>query len=385
MRELVTHAVGGGWGRDSPAEGTEQVAVIRGADFPAVALGDVTEVPVRWEVMKKVPQRSLAGGDIVLEISGGTSDRPTGRTVYVSDRLLRQLDRTAIPASFCRLVRTNRRLANPHYVYWWLQGMYLDGRTWAYQNRSTGIANFQFEHFLDAEQVRLPPLEEQRGIAATFGALDDKIRSNSRQSLLFGDLQSALFLQLVERNDLSSLPFDDVVERLPVKHKHSSKTVAESGRTPVLDQSDSGLLGFHDGSSEYTTDASNPISLFGDHTCTWRLGIGAFDVGPNVIPVTTKLPSGVHAIWMHYALRGAQTFQEYRRHWMEFQIHDIPWASAAVQQAFVDGAIPMLALVSHLEVENRALANLRDQLLPELLSGRIRVPEARETVAEAVG
>ncbi|MCB0878271.1 MAG: restriction endonuclease subunit S, partial [Thermoleophilia bacterium] len=175
MRELVTHAIGGGWGSDESEDGLEQVAVIRGADFPSAAVGDVSGVPVRWESARKIPQRLLQPGDIILEGSGGTSDRPTGRTVFASARLLESIGRPAIPASFCKLVRIDQRSADPYYVYWWLQGMYADGRTWSYQNRSTGIANFQFEHFLDTEMVDLPAMAEQRAIAATLGALDDKI------------------------------------------------------------------------------------------------------------------------------------------------------------------------------------------------------------------
>ncbi|GAA3870527.1 hypothetical protein GCM10022275_19810 [Tessaracoccus defluvii] len=193
MRTLVRHAVGGGWGHAEPGDDTAQVAIIRGADFPAVAVGDTSRVPRRWEASKKLPSRTLCPGDIILEISGGSSDRPTGRTVFVSERLLNSFECPVIPASFCRLVRVDSTQADPYYVYWWLQGMYADGRTWGYQNRSTGIANFQFEYFLDAETVTLPPIEEQRAIAATLGTLDDKIEANHRQRRLLRSLGAALF------------------------------------------------------------------------------------------------------------------------------------------------------------------------------------------------
>ena len=46
--------------------------------------------------------------------------------------------------------------------------------------------------------------------------------------------------------------------------------------------------------------------------------------------------------------------------------------------------VPTFAKMAQLRDENLKLAQLRDTLLPELLSGRIRVPEARETVEAAV-
>jgi len=47
-------------------------------------------------------------------------------------------------------------------------------------------------------------------------------------------------------------------------------------------------------------------------------------------------------------------------------------------------ALALLDLIQHRRVESTRLGDLCDVLLPELLSGRIRVPEAREVV-EAVG
>ena len=87
MRSTVLHAIGGGWGDETSSVSTSRVAVIRGADFPAVVVGDTRGLPRRWEKDSKLPQRLLLPEDIVLEISGGTSDRPTGRSVFISQRL----------------------------------------------------------------------------------------------------------------------------------------------------------------------------------------------------------------------------------------------------------------------------------------------------------
>ena len=46
---------------------------------------------------------------------------------------------------------------------------------------------------------------------------------------------------------------------------------------------------------------------------------------------------------------------------------------------------PIVRHAWHLRAESDQLELTRDTLLPELLSGRIRVPEALEVVGEAVG
>jgi type I restriction enzyme S subunit len=55
----------------------------------------------------------------------------------------------------------------------------------------------------------------------------------------------------------------------------------------------------------------------------------------------------------------------------------------SIQEAFDDIVRPMDAFVASLELESRKLAQLRDYLLPKLLSGAVRVREAERAVAEA--
>ena len=74
FRELVTFALGGGWGSAVPLAGHERVAVIRGADFAAVAAGRAAGVPRRWERAEKLARRVLRPGDIIMEISGGSGN-----------------------------------------------------------------------------------------------------------------------------------------------------------------------------------------------------------------------------------------------------------------------------------------------------------------------
>ena len=45
---------------------------------------------------------------------------------------------------------------------------------------------------------------------------------------------------------------------------------------------------------------------------------------------------------------------------------------------------PITDMICKLALENKTLSSLRDTLLPELLSGRIRVPEAKEAVEEVL-
>lgn len=402
MRQLVAHAVGGGWGHDNPEDSTDCVAVIRGADFPAVSVGDGSGIPIRWEARRKLASRLLEPGDILLEISGGTSDRPTGRTVFASRQLLDSIGRPTIPASFCRLVRIDSAKADPYYVYWWLQGMYAQGRTWAYQNRSTGIANFQFEHFLDAEAVTLPPIQEQRGIAATLGALDDKIGSNRRAIDLLGDLARACYAQWRDSTPIVRVEtfgtFADVFGGATPK---TSEVEYWDGGLAWTTPTDVTRL-----SSPYLFSTSRTITDIGLRSCaavmhpagtifmTSRATIGAFAV--NQLPAATN--QGFIAVRPREQADRWFLFEEMRSRVPEFldnangstfmelsrgRFRELPLAVPARQDIDqLDRQLaPLHSKSAQLAEEINRLAGLRASLLPGLLSGHLRVAEACEGAA----
>lgn len=383
MRELVSHSIGGGWGEKLRADGTEQVAIIRGADFPGVAVGDTSGVPHRWESVRKLPQRTLQPGDIVLEGSGGTSDRPTGRTVFISQQLLDRFDVPVIPASFCRLVRIDPALADPHYVYWWLQGMYADGRTWGYQNRSTGIANFQFQHFLDTETVRLPSLDEQRAIASTLGALDDKIESNRRIIGLIPRLVRAHVNSAISHSS-TFISVSDLATF--VNGGAYTKGATGTGRMVIrIAELNSGP-----GSSTVYNDIKVPdekIARAGDILMSWSGSLGVyrwyrdeaiinqhiFKVSPTGYPawlVFDRLDE-VMSVFRGVAADKATTMGHIQRGHLISTNVEIPTQGAL--EELETKISPLWDRLLLAERENLDLERLRDALLPELLSGRIHV------------
>lgn len=154
--ECLTHTIGGDWGSDAPEGANDtRVAIIRGTDIPDLQACGESRVPIRFTSQKKLKNRELKVGDIVIEVSGGSKDQPTGRSILMTPEILSRFDCPVEPASFCRLFRPSEMglsyLLAQHLVF-----IYAQGKTWEYQNQSTGIANFQTTHFLETELVAVP-------------------------------------------------------------------------------------------------------------------------------------------------------------------------------------------------------------------------------------
>ena len=181
--QLLSHTIGGDWGGEEPDDKNDtRVAIIRGTDIPDLQRGASSRVPVRYTSSKKLLSRKLEHGDIVLEVSGGSKDQPTGRALYLTDGILGQFNCPVEPASFCRLLRPDSQnlgvLLAQHLIY-----IYAQGKTWEYQNQSTGIANFQTTHFLETEHVAVPPEEVLAEFAIIVRPMIDRSHLTQMQSL----------------------------------------------------------------------------------------------------------------------------------------------------------------------------------------------------------
>jgi type I restriction enzyme S subunit len=291
-----------------------------------------------------------------------------------------------------------------------------------YQRRMEGDADgTTIKHIyitrVDKMQVAVPPLAEQKAIAAVLGALDDKIELNRRMNATleamaralfqswFVDFDpvrakldrrkpigldestAALFPDSFQDSELGHIPkgwrvlkFGEFIERLSVGQKYEQKTVFPVGRVPVLDQGKSGVIGFHNDEPGVRATLDNPIAVFANHTCYMRLITFPFSAIQNVLPF---VGSGVNTFWAYYATEGRLSFSEYKGHWPDFVIEQSVVPPRELTDAFANLVKPLIAQIRNNEDESRTLATLRDTLLPKLLSGELRI-DALDEMKEAI-
>lgn len=194
--ELLAFGIGGGWGNEEESESFPiKAPVIRGTDIPSLrSSGAYNDVPVRFHKKSNHTSRELKEGDIVLEVAGGSKGQPVGRALFVSDYIIKSLPKV-ICASFCKLLRPNKKLLLSELFYLYLDMMYQTGEIEQYQVQSTGISNFQFKQFCEDKQFVIPNTELQKKLS--LNVYIDKIGNNKKQIQTLTELRDTLLPRLI--------------------------------------------------------------------------------------------------------------------------------------------------------------------------------------------
>lgn len=251
-------------------------------------------------------------------------------------------------------------------------------------------------------EVSIPSLSEQRGIAATLGALDDKIESNRRTLNILFELTNEIAKKMLSENELKVHELGELV----AFNKSSIKT----GQFAEIDYIDIKSVGqgniesmihyrfadapsrarrmLHDGDVIYSTvrperQAFSPI----------------FMPEPNLIVSTgfavMSPKEKIGTSFLTY-IAGSESFAKYLASAASGSAYPAVSVSAmgkyrvslpantTILDLYEQMTLPMRRLGAQLLKESQQVESLRDALLPELVSGRIRVPEAQEAIDEVI-
>ena len=240
--------------------------------------------------------------------------------------------------------------------------------------------------FIDFEPVRAKIAAKQEGkdperaaMCAISGKSEAELEQMAKED--FAELQAtaALFPDELVESELGEVPkgwsiakVDGILNRIKIKKRFKKNDVNEFGRTFVLEQGSNIILGFHNDEGSIPASKEEPVFIFGDHTCITKLMLSNFDVSENVIAVTGKERN---SYWTYYAIRDLQKFQEYRRHWMELVSKQVVMADLNLTDYFAKKVKTLHEEIENFVHENLVLINLRDTLLPKLLSGEVDVSD----------
>jgi type I restriction enzyme S subunit len=185
LKDVINKPISGEWGN-----GAGNIKVIRSTNFTNDGKLDLTDVVSRDIELRKVDQKQLFYGDIIIEKSGGSPNQPVGRVVYFDLN-----EGVYLCNNFTSVLRSSSAVYS-RYLFWFLFNSHLSGNTLKYQNKTTGIINLQLERYIEELRIPLPPLPIQRRIAEILDAADALRRKDQELLNKYDELAQAIFIDM---------------------------------------------------------------------------------------------------------------------------------------------------------------------------------------------
>jgi len=287
--------------------------------------------------------------------------------------------------------------------------------------------------FLSQWDMPLPPLAEQKTIASVLGALDDKIELNRRMNATLEAMARALFQSWfvdfdpvrakldgrkpVGLDDTTAALFPDHFEDSPPEHIPKGWTAGKLGdigtnsrrgvpprdiapNTPYIALEHMPrrciALGDWDNSADVASCKSafkKGEILFGKlRPYFHKVGVAPFDgvCSTDILVLAPKSPEWFGFLLGHASRDELIQFTDLastgtkmpRTNWSDISSFRVALPPKAIADAFTRIIQPMLDRIHTNLHQSRTLVNLRDALLPKLLSGELRVTSDHMQAAE---
>jgi len=357
----------------------------------------------------------LRGGDLVI-----TREAPMGEVCLIPDGLRCCLGQRMV------MLRPDPKKCDSRFLLYSIQSREVQDEIKVNEGTGSTVSNLRIP-LLEALPISLPPLAEQKAIAAVLGALDDKIELNRRMNATLEAMARALFQSwFVDfdpvRAKLDGRPpaaldpataalFPEHLEDSPLGHIPKGWTAGKLGdigtnsrrgvqpsdiapNTPYIALEHMPrrciALGDWDDSADVASGKSafkKGEILFGKlRPYFHKVGVAPFDgvCSTDILVLAPKSPEWFGFLLGHASSDELIQFTDLastgtkmpRTNWSDISSFKVALPPKPIAAAFTRNIQPMLDRVHANLHQSRTLATLRDTLLPQLLSGELSVAEA---------
>jgi len=211
LKEVVLKPITGEWGTEG-----NNVQILRTTNFTNEGRVNYLKVVERNVDSNKIEKKKLKIGDIIIEKSGGSPKQPVGRVVFF------EKEGVFLCNNFTAILRPKVDEVVPKYLLYILYCNHKFGFTSAYQNKTTGIINLQLPKYLEGTKIPLPPLDQQKKIAAILDAADAYRQKTKELITKYEELTQSLFLDMFNSLKGDKISLSTICDINPKKSEISS-------------------------------------------------------------------------------------------------------------------------------------------------------------------
>ncbi len=188
--EITGKALSGEWGTDD--ETGDGIPVLRTTNFTNEGVVDYRNVVTRTITKKKIEEKYLRKGDIIIEKSGGSDKQPVGRVVFFDGP-----EQTYLFNNFTGLLRVKDQTTwYPRYVFYSMYSNYRRGGTRAFENKTTGLHNLKTDDYVSRYEVSETSMENQMEICERLDRLYGIIKMRQQELQKLDELIKARFVEM---------------------------------------------------------------------------------------------------------------------------------------------------------------------------------------------
>lgn len=177
LSEIIDTFIPGDWGNENYSEETpKEIHCVRGADIVPIWNGQYSAIPKRYVSSKSLSTKRLKEGDIIIEKSGGSPTQSTGRTAYVSKKMV-EAHANLLCTNFCTAFRIKSGW-NPKYIYYQMQHYYNCDVFFNFEGKTSGLKNLQIESAFQVITINYIPIEKQNAYVKVLDTIENKLNLN---------------------------------------------------------------------------------------------------------------------------------------------------------------------------------------------------------------